>query len=125
MKMGLRGHFKIPYSKIAFGFWPLVFGLLFFSGCQTSTGNVGQVQSYVLAQAEADWIRNGEPIKFENELWYPQDGVESLLDLEVSSVGVYQGVQFFVDKTDVRPYNRLYTKFGRNLFRYYEKEKQK
>ena len=73
---------------------------------------------------EAEWIRNGEPIEFEDELWYPADSIEIFLDSEVSLIGEYQGVQFFIDKVDVRPFERLYTKFGRNKFRFFEKEKK-
>ena len=100
--------------------------LAFLFGCNSivgAGGNVGQVQSYPAISVEAQWIRNGDPIEFENELWYPQDGVETLLDSEVYLLGEYKGVQFFAEKVDVRPWERLYTKFGRNKFRYYEKHK--
>ena len=50
---------------------------------------------------------------------------KSFLDSEVSVVGEYQSVQFFIDKVDVRPYERLYTKFGRNKFRLFEKRTEK
>lgn len=99
-------------------------GLLFLlpaAGCQSTGGNVGRVQSYPLASVEAAWIRNGEPIEFEGRLWYPADGVENFLDSEVYLLGEYRGVQFFADKVDIRPYERLYTKFGRNKFRFFEK----
>ena len=79
------------------------------------------MQTYPVQSTEPVWIRNGEPIEFEGELWYPMDGVETLLDAEVYILGEYRGVQFFVDKVDVRPYDRLYTKFGKNAFRYFEK----
>ncbi len=97
------------------------------SGCvptEARSGNVGQVQSFPVPSKEASWIRNGEPIEFEGELWYPVDGIEALQDSEVLLAGEYRGVQFFVDKIDVRPYNRLYTKFDRNAFRFFEKKKQ-
>lgn len=91
------------------------------SGCQSSAGNIGQLQSYQIPASEAAWIQNGEPIEFENETWFPQDGTESLIDSEVQLVGEFRGVQFFTDKEDVRPFKRLYTKFGRNKYRYFEK----
>ena len=100
--------------------------LIFLAGCNSISGaggNVGQVQSYPAVSIEAQWIRNGEPIEFANELWYPQDGVETLLDSEVYLLGEYKGVQFFAEKIDVFPLERIYTKFGRNKFRYYEKHK--
>jgi len=91
-------------------------------GCNTKVrGNQGQLPTYPLMPVEAQWIRNGEPIEFEGKLWYPQDGVESLLDSEVYYVGEYREVQYFIDKIDVRPYDRLYTKFSKNQFRYFKK----
>ena len=96
--------------------------VVFLHGCGPK-GNVGQLQSYGTLNEEPLWIRNGEPIIYEEEMWYPIDGVESLLDQEVQVLGEYQGVQFFVEKIDVRPLNRLYTKFSRNKFRIFEKNK--
>lgn len=90
-------------------------------GCQTTGGNVGHVQSYSTMPIEAEWIRNGEPIIFEEEEWYPADSVEGFLDSEMMLVGVYRDVQFFIDKVDIRPFARLYTKFGRNQFRFFER----
>ena len=94
---------------------------LFLSSCR-STGNVGQMQVYAYPPIEAEWIRKGEPISFEGELWYPQDGIETFLDSEIYLLGEYQEVQFFVEKLDVRPYKRLYTKFAHNQYRYFEKK---
>jgi hypothetical protein len=90
-------------------------------GCRSTGGNVGKLQSYPFKTTEAAWIRNGEPIDFEGDLWFPVDGVETLLDSEVEIVAEYRNIQVFVEKIDVRPFNRLYTKFGRNKFRFYEK----
>lgn len=94
---------------------------LFIFGCTGTTGNDGQLQSFPIAGLEADWIRNGEPIVFEDETWYPSDGIEVLMDSEVLLKGEHRSVQFFVEKTDIRPYDRLYTKFSRNQFRFFEK----
>ena len=93
-----------------------------FSACQTTTGNTGRMQMFPLMSSEADWIRNGEPIEFEGEKWYPADIVEVLLDSEVFLLGEHRGLQFFVEKADVRPYNGLYTKFDVNKFRLFEKK---
>lgn len=98
--------------------------MIIFSGCRTTSGNVGQMQSFALPVAEEQWILNGEPIEFEGEWWYPQDGIESLQDSEVYLLGTYRDVQYFVDKIDVRPYDRLYTKFGKNKFRFFKKRKE-
>ncbi len=98
--------------------------VVFHSGCTRRSGNIGNLQSYGFQAAEADWIRNGEPIEFEEGYWYPADDIEVLIDAEVYVVGEFRGVQIFVDKLDVRPYRRLYTKFGRNKFRFYEKMRE-
>ena len=99
---------------------------MLFSGCQTTkSGKSGKLKTYAVSNAEAVWITNGEPIEFEGENWYPQDGIETLLDSEVRLIGEYRDVQFFVDQVDVRPYNRLYTKFGKNRFRYFVRRAQK
>lgn len=102
----------------------LIFSLLFVTGCLTPTGNVGNVQSYASPAIEAKWIRDGEPIEFEGGLWYPADGIESLMDSEVYQIGEHKGTQIFIDKLDVRPYERLYTKYGNNQFRYFEKARR-
>ena len=97
-------------------------GTLFVSaaGCQTTTaGNDGQLQSYSFASVEPQWIREGEPLEYEGSLWYPADDTETLLDTEVTVMMEYRGMQVFIEKVDVKPYDRLYTKFGKNRFRYY------
>ena len=90
-------------------------------GCVNTKGNVGRLQSYPFQVLETEWIRNGEPIEFENGLWYPQDDVEVLQDSEMILMGDYRGVQYFIHKFDVRPFRRLYTKFGPNKYRFFEK----
>ena len=99
--------------------------VVFCSGCSGGTiPNKGQLDIYPTPNQETEWIRNGEPIEFGGKLWYPQDGIENLLDSEVYLLGEYRGVQFFVEKTDVKPYDRLYTKFGPNRFRYFQSKPQ-
>lgn len=101
-----------------------IFCLLSFMGCQSALNRKAQIQQYSFTEIEAEWIRNGEPIEFEGELWFPADGMETLLDSEVYSAGEYKGVEIFVEKLDVRPYNRLYTKLGKNKFRFFEKKEK-
>lgn len=95
---------------------------MFLLGCQSTQGNQGVMNNYVVNAIEAEWIRDGLPIEYDNEKWYPTDNAESLQDSEVYLLGEYKGVQFFVDKMDVKPYNRLYTKFSKNKFRFFEKK---
>ncbi len=75
--------------------------------------------------SEAEWIRNGEPFQFEGKAWYPQDSVENLLDSEVYPVGEHKGVQVFVEFTDVKPYDRMYTRYAKNRFRLFQQKNEK
>lgn len=101
--------------------WSLAFGLWFMGCTHQSINNEGQLQSYPLPLVEANWIRDGQPIEYGGEKWYPVDDVEILTDSEVYQIGEYKGVQIFADKIDIKPYHRLYTKFGKNKFRYFER----
>jgi hypothetical protein len=94
--------------------------VMYVSGCQTSSGNVVK-SARVDTGLEPKWIRDGEPIEFQGEKWYPADGVEVLLESELYLMGQFNGVKFFVDKVDIQPYSRLYTKFDKNKYRYFEK----
>ena len=85
-------------------------------------GNIGNMPVYRVPAVEAEWITAGQPLEFEGELWQPQDAFDILLDSEVSLLGEHQGVQVFIDRIDVRPYNTLYTKFDRNRFRLFKKK---
>jgi len=107
----------------------LVFGLLFMStgflgGCASlmNAGNDGQVQSYPSPVIEAGWIRDGDPIEYDGNKWYPVNDYEVLQDSEVYQITEYKGVQVFVEKIATKPYDRLYTKFDKNKFRYYERK---
>ena len=93
------------------------------SGCVQHGGNTGQMSFFVVPETEAAWIRAGQPIEFEKEQWYPQDDLDVLLDSEVEKLGEQYGVEFFIEKMDVRPYTHLYTKFARNKFRVFEKNR--
>ncbi|MBI3602413.1 MAG: hypothetical protein HY209_05925 [Candidatus Omnitrophica bacterium] len=101
--------------------WSLVFGLFLIGCAHMTSGNNGQLQSYPAPEVEAGWVRNGDPIEYDAQKWYAVNDVETLLDSEVYQVGEYKGVQIFVDKIDTKPYHRLYTKFAKNQFRYFEK----
>ena len=69
---------------------------------------------------ESQWIRNGEPIIFEEEAWYPKDVIENLRDEEMLQIFTYNGENVYIEKIEVRPYNRLYTKFGKYQYRLFE-----
>src|SRR5262245_37552234 len=92
-------------------------------GCSSfNSGNSGQVQSYAPPVIEAAWIRNGEPIEYDGHKWYPVNDYEVMQDSEVYQIAEYRGIQVFVEKIAVKPYGRLYTKFEKNKFRYYERK---
>ena len=91
---------------------PVFLGLVFLAAGCASPGAKGSNWISASAAVEPEWIRNGEPVEFEGEFWYPADSVENLLNSEVYQVGEYRGIQVFVDYTDVKPYDRLYTKFS-------------
>src|SRR5271165_6939719 len=93
----------------------------FLGGCASvSNDNDGQVQSYPAPAIEAGWIRDGEPIEYDGSKWYPVNDYEVLQDSEVFQITEYKGVQVFVEKIATKPYDRLYTKFDKNKFRYFE-----
>lgn len=98
--------------------------LILVSGCAAGrlSDNKGQVQSYPVPVIEAAWIRDGQPLEFAGETWYAVKDVEVLLDAEVYQVGEYKGTQLFIDKLDTKPYQRIYTKFAKNKFRYFERK---
>lgn len=103
-----------------FALWIIIAGLE--GGCTTvNPGNDGQVQSYPAPVIEAGWIRNGEPIEYDGSKWYPVNDFEVLDDSEVFQVTEYKGVQVFVEKIAIKPYERIYTKFDKNKFRYFER----
>lgn len=100
----------------------LILTMLWIVGC-AGPGHVRRkAPEYAYPEVEALWIRDGQPLEFNDELWYPERNVEVFRDEEVDLVGEYQGTPFFVEKIDIRPFQRLYTKFGRNKFRSFEKK---
>ena len=116
-----RGNVEKNRAMIQAGIFLLLFVSL--TGCQ-GVPEKEAVWRFHPAALEAEWIRNGEPVEFEGEKWYPADAFENLLDSEVYLVGEYRGVSVFVDMTDVRPYERLYTRFARNKYRFFEKRNE-
>jgi hypothetical protein len=94
----------------------------FLGGCASvNSGNDGQVQSYPAPAIEAAWIRNGDPIEYDGAKWYPVNDYEVLQDPDVYQITEYKGVQVFVEKIETKPYQRIYTKFDKNKFRYFER----
>lgn len=106
--------------------WVLGFclaALSFAGGCTSvNSGNAGQVQSYPAPVIEAEWIRNGEPIEYDGSKWYPANDYEVLQDPDVYQITEYKSVQVFVERIATKPYERLFTKFDKNRFRYWERK---
>ncbi len=111
---------KSERRVLVLSMWLIALG--FASGCSgMSSNNDGQLQGYPFAAIEPEWIRNGEPIEFDGQKWYPVNDYEVLQDSEVYLAGDYKGVQVFVEKIATKPYDRIYTKFDKNKFRYFER----
>ena len=111
---------NIKQGRLGLGFLLLLTGIL--GGCASiNSGNDGQVQSYPSPVIEAGWIRNGEPIEYDRSKWYPVNDYEVLADSDVFQITENNGVQVFVEKIAVKPYQRIYTKFEKNKFRYFER----
>ena len=95
---------------------------LTFLGCSHIGHNTGNMPMFGIPEVEAEWIQNGEPIIFEGKEWYPMDRFYVLLDSELYFKKKYKDIPFFVQKIDVRPYQKIFTKFGRNKFRVFVPE---
>src|SRR5580698_4700174 len=105
---------------LGFGLWAVL--VIFLGGCAyVNSDNDGHLQSYPAPAIEAGWIRNGEPIEYDGYKWYPVNDYEVLQDSEVFQITEYKGVQVFVERIATKPYERIYTKFDKNKFRYFER----
>jgi hypothetical protein len=94
--------------------------LMGFGGCQMAQQkNDGFLNELT---TEPAWIRNAEPVEFEGAPWFPTDDIENLLDNEVYQAGVYREIPFYIDRADVRPFERIYILFARNKYRACEKQ---
>jgi len=108
-----QGHLRVGLLFILTGFW---------GGCvPMNSGNNGQVQSYPAPVIEAGWIRDGQPVEYDGSKWFPVNDYEVLQDSEVFQISEYKGVQVFVEKIATKPYDRIYTKFDKNKFRYFKR----
>ncbi len=88
----------------------------------TGKGLAASPEPWAAPLTEPDWIRDGLPIEYDHSLWYPTREVENLLDAEVYLLGESRGVKFFCDRTDIKPFERIYTRFGKNRYRAFEKK---
>ena len=116
-----RSQVKNKQGALVVSLFFMLTGLLGGCASMNSGNNDGQVQSYPAPIIEAEWIRNGDPIEYDGSKWYPVNDYEVLQDSEVFQITEYKGVQVFVEKIAVKQYARIYTKFVKNKFRYYER----
>jgi hypothetical protein len=111
--MGVK---KMKLVKFLFAFSILIsLGLIL--GCEVPT-------AYTRAQFavnEPPWIREGQPIIYNNQNWYPSEEVENFTDGEMEYVATYNDAPFYVEKRQVKPFNRIYTKFGYHKYRIFLK----
>jgi hypothetical protein len=98
----------------------ILFCLASVTGCTLPQRGDGSSILTSTQLTEPAWIRNGESVIFETEHWFPTDEVENLLDSEVYQAGICRDVPFFIEKSDVRPFDRLYTYFSKNRYRAFE-----
>jgi hypothetical protein len=103
-----------------FGIFLVSLFFIILSGCtSTSGGNYGR--DYALR--EADWIKEGKPIIFDSRTWNPTEYIENHLDSEMDYVGEFQKVPFYVERRQIKPYNRIYTKFDYHKYRLFLEKK--
>lgn len=97
----------------------LVLNLALIAGCKFPQSD--NTLSVAAPLDEPSWIRDGEPIEYGGDKWYPTREIERFMDNEVYKAGEYRGVVFFLDKADVKPFERLYTRFAKGRYRAFER----
>ncbi|MBF0388271.1 MAG: hypothetical protein HQL20_10565 [Candidatus Omnitrophica bacterium] len=102
--------------------WGLTMVLLLCAGagCAGSSRALDNGVNSGAPLTEPDWIRNGEAIELENNIWFPTREVERFMDGEMFRIGNYRGVEVFIERTDIRPFARLYTRFDQGRYRAFE-----
>ncbi|MEI6437462.1 MAG: hypothetical protein WCO69_01780 [Candidatus Omnitrophota bacterium] len=89
-------------------------------GCSMPSRSLDNGAAALVAPVEAEWIRNGQPMEFDDLTWYPTDDVERLLDNEMYKIGQYKDVPVFIERIEVKPYARVYTRFEKGRYRAFE-----
>ncbi len=100
----------------------VVFLAVVLAGCIAGSGGRRNVD---YAIKEAGWIKDGKPIIHDNRSWYPTEYIENHLDGEMEYVGEFQSVPFYVERRQIKPYNRVYTKFDYHKYRVFLAKKDK
>ncbi len=98
----------------------LLLGIFTAAGCFLPSRALDQHANMPAISLEPEWIRNGEPLEIEKTIWYPTDEVERLMEDEMVQIGVFRNVAVFIERVDVKPYARVYTRFDRSRYRSFE-----
>lgn len=72
---------------------------------------------------EAGWVKEGKPIIFGSSSWYPTEYIENHLDAEMEYVDQFQNVPFYVERRQIKPFDRIYTKFDYHKYRLFLEKK--
>ena len=107
-------------AKILFN-WALFSLLIMIFGCVSYAP--GKFRGDFPIKEDA-WIREGLPIIFQDQSWYPTEDIENLLDSEMELRGEYKGVPFYIEKRQIQPFNRIYTKFDNHRYRVFKKQRE-
>jgi hypothetical protein len=99
-----------------------LFLILIFSLAGCAAGYLNKPHDYTTK--EADWIRNGQPITYDNKKWYPTEYIENHLDVEMEYAGEFQKVPFYVERRQIKPFNRIYTKFDYHKYRLFTERRE-
>lgn len=94
--------------------------ILSFAGCAASqSGSFSREYK----SKEAGWIKEGKPIIFEARSWYPTEYIENHIDSEMDYVDQFQNVPFYVERRQIKPFDRIYTKFDYHKYRLFLEKK--
>ncbi len=95
----------------------LIFG---FAGC---AANQSGALNKDFTTREAGWVKEGKPIIFESRSWYPTEYIENHVDSEMDYVDQFQNVPFYVERRQIKPFDRIYTKFDYHKYRLFIEKK--
>lgn len=99
----------------------VLLGLVFIAAGCAANSQFSPGKDY--AAKEAAWIKDGKPILYDNKSWYPTEFIENHLDKEMEYIDSFQKVPFYVERRQIRPYDRLYTKFDYHKYRMFLEKK--
>ncbi|MEW6008659.1 MAG: hypothetical protein AB1629_03400 [Candidatus Omnitrophota bacterium] len=98
----------------------VLFLAIVLAGC---AGSYAARRNIDYAIKEAEWIKDGKPLIYDNKSWYATEFIENHLDNEMEYVGEFQNAPFYVERRQIKPYNRIYTKFDYHKYRLFLERK--